>query len=147
VDGADEIDRKNRMIKGGGGAHVREKILASSSQTMIVIVDETKLVSSIGSRNLPVEILPYGAAQTRKKLEFMGFQGRWRIRRDETLFSTENGNLLFDLECTDAMRYPEEVEKKIRNCIGVVDTGLFLHLASLVIVGKLDGTTDVIVFR
>ena len=92
VDGADEIDPKKRMIKGRGGAHVREKILASSSDEMVVIVDETKVVKHLGKAHLPVEILFYGSPATRQKIEDLGFQGKWRMNADGTLFITENGN-------------------------------------------------------
>ena len=80
VDGADEIDPLKRMIKGGGGAHVREKILAANSHEMIVIVDETKRVSKVGVGKLPVEILFFGSPATRNNLEKMGYFGKWRIK-------------------------------------------------------------------
>ncbi len=145
VDGADEIDPKKRMIKGGGGAHVRERILAASSAEMIVIVDESKLVSSIGHTKLPVEILPYGSIFTAKKIEHLGFSGKWRCCDNSTLnqelFVTENGNFLFDIYFQSPPANPEKMHEDILQIPGVVDTGFFFNMASRVIVGKSDGTT------
>jgi ribose 5-phosphate isomerase A len=144
VDGADEIDAKKRMIKGGGGAHVREKILASSSDEMIVIVDETKLVPSIGHCKLPVEILFFGSPATRRKLEDLGYSGKWRLNPDHTLFITENGNVLFDLFFDAPPLSPENDEDQIIRVPGVVDTGFFFHLAGRVLVGYQDGRVQII---
>lgn len=145
VDGADEIDTKKRMIKGGGGAHVREKILACASGEMVVIVDETKLVPSIGYSKLPVEILFYGSPSTRSKIEEIGFGGKWRQNDDqETLFITENGNLIFDIHFEAPPETPEEVHQMIRSIPGVVDTGFFFNLAGRVIVGYHNGKVEIL---
>lgn len=145
VDGADEIDPKKRMVKGGGGAHVREKILAASSAEMIVIVDESKLVSSLGKAKIPVEILPYGSTFTRKKIEALGFIGKWRCNSasslSQELFVTENGNFLFDIHCKAPIESPEKMEMQLLQIPGVVDTGFFFHIAGRVIVGKSNGST------
>jgi len=143
VDGADEIDPKKRMIKGGGGAHVREKILAASSGEMIVVVDETKLVKQLGKAKLPIEVLLYGSPATRSKLEQAGYPGKWRTHEDGTLFVTENGNLLFDVVFPKLPQFPEEDHALITQIPGVVDTGFFFDLAGRVVVGYLDGMTDV----
>lgn len=139
VDGADEIDRYKRMIKGGGGAHVREKILASSSGEMIVIVDETKVVDSIGKAKLPVEILFYGSPATRMKLENLGYKGTFRLHPDGSLFITENGNLLFDIAFASPPADPEKEHLQIIKVPGVVDTGFFFHLAGRVFIASFDG--------
>lgn len=143
VDGADEIDSQKRMIKGGGGAHVREKILASSSHEMVVIIDETKRVSFLGKAKLPVEILFYGSPATRKKLEDLGFQGKWRMNQDSTLFITENGNLIFDIIFQEPLSNPEEKHLQLLQVPGVLDTGFFFQLAGRVIIGRQDGTTEI----
>jgi ribose 5-phosphate isomerase A len=143
VDGADEIDPKKRMIKGGGGAHVREKILASSSGEMVVIVDESKLVPSVGRGKLPVEILFYGSPATRMKVEELGYHGRWRMNEDETLFITENGNLILDLHFDSPPPAPEQLHEAILTIPGVIDTGFFFDLAGRVIVGYRDGKTQI----
>ncbi len=143
VDGADEVDPQKRMIKGAGGAHVREKILASSSREMIVIVDETKLVPALGKAKLPVEILFYGSPATRMKLESIGFKGKWRMNEDGTLFVTENGNLLFDLQFESPLADPEQEHAKILQIPGVIDTGFFFGLAGRLVIGYSDGSVTV----
>lgn len=142
IDGADEIDAKKRMIKGGGGAHVREKILASASRELIVIVDETKLVSQLGQTKLPVEILFYGSPITRMKIEELGYTGQWRMQKDGTLFITENGNLIFDIHFAKPPETPESMHQAIIQIPGVIDTGFFFNLAGRVIVGYADGRTN-----
>jgi ribose 5-phosphate isomerase A len=144
VDGADEIDGKKRMIKGGGGAHVREKILAAASDEMVVIVDASKLVSSVGVGKLPVEILFFGAPSTRKKLENAGYQGQWRMDDLGSLYITENGNLLFDIEFETPPKAPEKDHELMRSIPGVVDTGFFFGYAKRVIVGYPDGTVKIL---
>ncbi len=143
VDGADEIDSKKRMIKGGGGAHVREKILASSSDEMIVIVDNSKLVPAIGTKKLPVEVMFYGSPATRMKIEELGQKGKWRMNEDGTLFITENGNLLYDIVFDSPPKAPEHLHEALVNIPGVIDTGFFFHLAGRVIVGYPEGKTEV----
>lgn len=144
VDGADEIDPQKRMIKGGGGAHVREKILASSSNEMVVIVDETKLVERVGTSKLPVEILFYGSSATKRKLEKMGYQCKWRMNKDGSLFLSDNGNIILDIFFDAPPIDPEHEHSKIIHVPGVVDTGFFFGLAGRVIIGYLNGKVEVI---
>ena len=143
VDGADEIDPKKRMIKGGGGAHVREKILASASAEMVVIVDESKLVPALGRAKLPVEILFYGSPSTRQKIEEMGYRGSWRLGPDGSFYITENGNLLFDIQFPSPPLHPEKEHSQLIQIPGVIDTGFFFDIAGRVIVGYSDGRTAV----
>jgi ribose 5-phosphate isomerase A len=143
VDGADEIDPKKRMIKGGGGAHVREKILAAASHEMVVIVDETKLVPSLGRHKLPVEVLFYGSPSTRKKIERAGYTGQWRLSEDGNLFLTENGNLLFDIQFPAPLSSPERDHERLIQIPGVVDTGFFFGLAGRVVIGFFDGHVEI----
>lgn len=142
VDGADEIDPQKRMIKGGGGAHLREKILASSSREMIVIVDESKIVAALGKAKLPVEILYFGSPATRMKIEALGYLGKWRMNLDHTLYLTENGNLLYDIEFSTLLTHPERDHQKISEIPGVIDTGFFFHLAGRVVIGYSDGRVE-----
>lgn len=140
VDGADEIDPLYRMIKGGGGAHLREKILASSSHEMTVIIDESKLVPSVGRGKLPIEVLFYGSPATRSKIEKLGFSGKWRLNpNDATLFITENGNLLFDLTFDSPPASPEELDRQLKQIPGVIETGFFFNMAKRLIIGYSDG--------
>lgn len=142
VDGADEIDHQKQMIKGGGGALVREKILAVSSKKMVVIIDESKLVSALGKGKLPVEILPYGAEFTYKKIEALGLQGSWREDSSKNRWITDNKNYIFDITFMAPPQDPEKIHEEILKIPGVIDTGFFFNIASLVIIGKADSSTQ-----
>jgi ribose 5-phosphate isomerase A len=139
VDGADEIDPLKRMIKGKGGALVKEKILASMSREMIVIVDQSKLVDHLGKDVLPVEIIPYAYGSTLHHLEKLGYKGTLRKKDDGNLYITENHNYIYDIAFSSPTLHPEKDHEMIRNIPGVVDTGFFFHLAGRVIVGFFDG--------
>jgi ribose 5-phosphate isomerase A len=143
VDGADEIDSEKRMIKGGGGALLREKILAKMSREMVVIVDETKLVSKLGKQKLPVEIVPFAHKATIYQINQLGFSGTLRYQSNGKVFVTDNGNHLFDIELNpETLRLPEDHEQ-ILQIPGVVETGFFLNLAGRIIIGFCDGTVVV----
>ena len=139
-DGADEVDPQKRMIKGGGGAHVREKILASTSQKMIVMIDETKLVSTLGKFGLPVEIIPFGFHATIAKLHRWGFGGTLRLNSQGKIFITDNGNFLFDIRTPSLFPHPEEANDLLLKIPGVVDTGFFFNLATSLLIGYADGS-------
>jgi len=143
VDGADEIDSLKRMIKGGGGAHVREKILAYNSHEMVIIIDETKRVPKVGVGHLPIEILLFGSPATRSTLEKMGYPGKWRLNPDGSLFMTDNNNLIYDAAFDMPPPYPEQVHEEMIHVPGVVDTGFFFNMAGRVVVGYFDGHVDV----
>ena len=143
VDGADEIDHQKRMIKGGGGAHTREKILAASSHELIIIVDQTKLVERIGHCKLPIEILSYGAPSTRHRIEQLGLQGQWRLKSDNHPFITDNGNPLFDIHFATPPHAPEQLNDQLLRIAGVVDTGFFFNLAGRVVIGHPNGAIEV----
>lgn len=138
VDGADEIDPQKRMIKGGGGAFVREKILASTSKEMVVIIDETKQVSALGNVPLPVEIIPFGCHATIEKLQKLDYDGH--LRGDRVPFLTENGNYIFDIHFNELLKNPEEHHMRIISIPGVIDTGFFFNMAGRVITGSANGT-------
>ncbi len=143
VDGADEIDPQKRLIKGRGGALLREKIIASMSQEVIIIVDETKLVPKLGKCPLPVEIIPFGFLSTIHKLEKLGFLGQLR-QKNNTLLMTENGNYIYDIRLSPETTSPSEDNQRIIQVPGVIETGFFLELAGRVIVGFLDGRLQMI---
>lgn len=143
VDGADEIDPQKRMIKGGGGAHVREKVVAAMSDELIIIVDEHKEVEALGHVPLPVEILPFAYKATMSHLQRLGLTGSLRLKDEQTLFITENDNYLYDIHFSEPCDQPEEVESMIKNIPGVVDTGFFFSLATKVIVGYADGHVEI----
>ncbi|NGX37252.1 MAG: Ribose-5-phosphate isomerase A [Chlamydiae bacterium] len=139
VDGADEVDAQKRLIKGAGGALVREKIIANMSKEMIVIADESKLVEKLGKALLPVEIVPFCAEATRKQLADLGFKGQWR--KD---YVTDNHNWILDIAFPSPLDDPEKVHLEILQNPGVVQTGFFFHLAKRVVVGNSDGSARVI---
>lgn len=139
VDGADEIDPAKNMIKGGGGALLREKLLATSTSKMVVIVDETKLVSHLGKSPLPVEISPFVFHTTIHRLEQEGYRGVLRLNKEKKPFITDNGNYIFDIQYTEPILDPVNEEKRLKLITGVLETGLFCHLAKLVVIGYNNG--------
>ena len=143
IDGADEIDLEKRMIKGRGGAHVREKIIAYSSQELLIIVDATKCVSQLGRGTLPVEILFFGFSATRYQLEQLGYFGQWRTSEEGSLFLSDNGNPIYDITFASPPHSPEREHQRLKEVPGVVDTGFFFRLATRVIVGFPDGHIEV----
>lgn len=140
VDGADEIDPEKQMIKGGGGALLREKILASMSKEMVVIVDESKLVDKLGSCKLPVEILPFAHLATVQKLQRRGYKGSIR-QAGSAPYLTENGNYIFDITLSKCR--PQEDHEAILQIPGVIETGFFIGYAGRVVIGFSDGTVQV----
>jgi len=140
VDGADEIDPQYRMIKGGGGALLREKILANISRKMVVIVDESKVVDRLGKHPLPVEILPFCREATIDKIQKLGFRGYLRAYERDGLVKTDNENLIYDIYFESPRTTPESDHDKLIKIPGVLETGFFFNLATHVLVGKVDGT-------
>ncbi len=139
IDGADQVERGTlAMVKGLGGALLREKIVASASRRMIVVVDETKLVDRLGDHTpLPVEIVPFGWEVVMDRLAAL--DGRPQLRRqDATPFVTDNGNYIADCRFA-AITDPARLEARLAAIVGVVESGLFLGLASKVIVGSRHG--------
>ncbi len=139
VDGADEIDPKKRMIKGAGGALVREKIVASMSRELIVIADESKLVPALGKCKLPVEIIPFAKAATVHHIHKAGYKGEFRKSPDGNLYVTDNGNLIYDIQFNNPRQQPEKDHETLIHIPGVVDTGFFFNLAGRMVIGFLDG--------
>lgn len=143
IDGADEIDHHKNMIKGGGGALLREKLLAQASKEMIVIIDETKLVDHLGNHPLPIEIVPFVYRSTLHRLEEQGYQGILRLDRENKPFVTDNGNYIFDIQYSHFILNPQKEQERLKNITGVVETGLFFHIAHRIIIGYEDGCVKV----
>lgn len=143
VDGADEVDGRFRLIKGGGGCLLREKIIASASDLMVVVVDETKLVSDLGAYPLPVEVDPFAFTITAKKvfdaLRQAGVKSpdiNLRRKGDGPQpFLTDGGNYILDCACR-RIPDPEEAAENLAAIPGVVEHGLFIDLARVLIVGE-----------
>jgi ribose 5-phosphate isomerase A len=139
IDGTDEIDSELRLIKGGGGALLREKVVASSAQRFVIIADVTKQVAQLGLKApVPVEIIPFAAMPVRKRLEALG--ALIRIRKlGDGIYRTDNGNMILDCFFTQGIADPEALQASIRGIAGVVETGLFLHMAQQAIIGGPEG--------
>lgn len=134
IDGADEVDPQLDLIKGYGRALVREKIVASSSKRLIILVGEEKLVPRLGTRGrLPVEVVPFGLPLCARRLQEMGCQPV-TFHKDGRVFVTDNGNHILDCQI-GALANPRQFEAEVRTIPGVVDTGLFLGMADTVLVG------------
>ncbi|MGO4276570.1 ribose-5-phosphate isomerase RpiA, partial [Paenibacillus sp. TAF58] len=138
IDGADEVDTQLNLIKGGGGALVREKILAINSKRFFVIVDESKRVDYLGQFPLPVEIVPFAANLTINKLKELGCKTRIRVSKDKE-YMTDNGNIIVDCNF-EKIDEPIELNKQINLIPGVVDNGLFTRMVSSLVIGYNDGT-------
>jgi ribose 5-phosphate isomerase A len=133
VDGADEVDPHCNLIKGYGGALVREKIVAAASRRLVILVGPEKLVPVLGSHGiLPVEVVPFGLALCRRRLAAMGWVPQPRAD-DGKLFVTDNGNYILDCRVSPLDR-PEELEQEVCAIPGVVGTGLFLGMADTVLI-------------
>jgi len=130
IDGADEIDEKLNLIKGGGGALLREKIVAAASKMEVIVADERKLVKKF-SFPLPVEVVKFGWRRTADKLSSMGFKPHLRHG-----FVTDNGNYILDCEYEEL---DEGMEGKINSIPGVVENGLFINMADIAIIAFKNG--------
>src|SRR5580698_8083831 len=142
VDGADEVDPKLRLIKGGGGALLREKIVASASKRMVVIADSIKLVPRLGAFPLPIEVVPFGLAATRQHIERafaqLGLAGPIRLRGGSSPFVTDGGHYILDCSL-GAIAEPEELSQILSPIPGVVEHGLFIGLAHAAIIADAEG--------
>ncbi|WP_133580304.1 ribose-5-phosphate isomerase RpiA [Aureibacillus halotolerans] len=137
IDGADEIDPQFQLIKGGGGALLREKIVAKASRRMIVVADESKLVDVLGTFKLPVEVVPYGWEKTAFDIQLM--EGTPHLRKDgDNTYMTDNGNYILDVDFYP-IREPRKLSEALNQLPGVVENGLFIDLAETILVGTSDG--------
>lgn len=139
VDGADEIGPGLALIKGGGGALLREKLVAAASRRMVVVADSSKRVDRLGRFPLPVEIVPFGAATTIRRigaaLERLGLPATATVRsRDGAPILTDNGNPLVDL-ALGTIPDPDRLGAELKGVLGVVEHGLFLGLADTALIG------------
>jgi ribose 5-phosphate isomerase A len=139
IDGADEVDPGFNMIKGKGGAHTREKIVASAAKKVLIMVDRTKLVKRLGKRaRVPVEVLPFEYKFTMRKLSQLNGKSILRTTSAGKPFVTDNGNYIIDVKFRQISR-PAELETKINAVPGVVENGLFVDVADEVLVGHESG--------
>ncbi len=145
IDGADEVDPNKNLIKGGGAAHTREKIVDSLADLFIVVVDSSKLVERLGSTfPLPLEVLPVAISPVTKAVEKLGGtpELRMAVKKDGPVI-TDQGNMIIDVKF-DAIDNPAEMEKTLNNIPGVLDNGLFVNVADIILVGEVkDGQPSV----
>lgn len=140
IDGADEVDTKFQLIKGGGACHVQEKLVAALAKKFIVVVDSTKLVEKLNlDFKLPVEVLPSAWKQVQKTLINLGGEGNLRMAQKKAgPIVTDQGNLILDLTFRNGIDQPELLESQINNIPGVLENGLFVNLTDEVLVGKVE---------
>ncbi len=131
IDGADEVDLELNLIKGGGGALLREKIIANAANNFIVVADSDKNVDTLGTFPLPIEVVPFGYEMTVKHIRELGGSPKLR-QMDGTPYLTDNGNYIIDSSFQEITN-PGELEKNLNHIPGVVDNGLFVGMADIVI--------------
>jgi ribose 5-phosphate isomerase A len=143
IDGADEVDPRKNLIKGGGGAHVRERIVADAAKELIVVVDESKLVEVLGRAFLlPVEVLPFGWRHSARRIEATGCTTQRREQGGEP-FVTDNGNWIVDCKY-DGIEDPALLDAQLGGLTGVVGHGLFVGIAGRVVVADAAGKVRVL---
>ena len=149
IDGADEVDPENNLIKGGGGALLMEKIVASYSKQLIIIVDSSKIVSNLGKFPLPIEVVQFGSERIKDSVErllvSLGYQmPKVTFRRSETnKYVTDQHNYILDLHLNEILD-AKALSLGLLKLVGVVEVGLFMDMASKIIIGDDDGSCKVI---
>lgn len=145
IDGADEVDPNKNLIKGGGAAHTREKLVDSLADLFIVVVDSSKLVDRLGSTfPLPIEVLPIAVTPVSRAIQKLGGHPELRmgVKKDGPVI-TDQGNMILDVQF-DAIDNPAELEKTLNNIPGVLDNGLFVGVADLILVGEIQDGQPVV---
>jgi len=146
IDGADQVElRTLNVVKGGGGAMLREKIVDSAARTLAIVVDERKLAQHLGDKqSIPVEVLPFAYKSVQVKITNMG--GRARLRESQEKVGpviTDNGNFILDADF-NRIEKPVLLDRRLKMLPGVLETGLFLKMVDCVYVGRKDGKVDVL---
>jgi ribose 5-phosphate isomerase A len=141
IDGADEVDAKLNLIKGGGGALLREKVVASVTKKMVVVADSGKIVSALGKFPLPVEVISFARTVVEKKIVALGAMPKLRTKSDGTPYLTDNGNQILDCSFGKIVD-PPALARELDDMPGVVGHGLFIGLAKLALVGRGDGVEE-----
>ena len=146
IDGADEVDPNFQLIKGGGACHVREKLVASKANKLLIVVDETKLVKILNNVfPLPVEVIPSAWKQVKDEIEEMNGVSTLRMALKKAgPVVTDQGNLILDVLFTDGIKNPKDLEIQINNIPGVLENGLFVDLADKVLVGKMNNNIPIL---
>lgn len=144
IDGADEIDARFDMIKGGGGALLREKVVAALSKHEVIVVDRSKVVERLGVRFLlPVEVVPFARATVARKIAQLGATWTLRMREAREVYLTDNGNEILDCKFPGGIADAPALERALDEIPGVVESGLFIGLAHTLILGDEEGQVEV----
>ena len=140
IDGADEVDPRFQLIKGGGACHVREKLVASKANKLLIVVDQTKLVQNLNKVfPLPVEVLPSAWNQVKELITEMNGVSSLRMATQKAgPVVTDQGNLILDVLFNNGINDPKDIEMRINNIPGVLENGLFVDLTDKVLVGKIE---------
>ena len=146
IDGADEVDPRFQLIKGGGACHVREKLVASKANKLLIVVDETKLVQNLNqSFPLPVEVLPNAWKFVKDVISEMHGNSTLRMATKKAgPVVTDQGNLILDVLFNHGIENPKDIEMSVNNIPGVLENGLFVDLADKVLVGKIENNTPIV---
>jgi ribose 5-phosphate isomerase A len=142
IDGADEVGPGLSLIKGGGGALLREKIVESAARRFIVVADSTKLVATLGRFPLPVEVIQMALPIVTHKLQALGLNPKLRHHPDGSLYITDENNVILDCAC-GSIPDPAKTAADIRAIVGVVEHGLFLNMASLALIAGENGIREI----
>ena len=146
IDGADEVNPYHQLIKGGGGCHVREKLVASKADKLLIVVDQTKLVKNLNEVfPLPIEVIPSAWKQVKDVITKMNATCKLRMaERKAGPVVTDEGNLILDVLFNGGIKNPKKVEVEINNIPGVLENGLFVDLTYKVLVGKIEDNNPVV---
>ena len=146
IDGADEVDPEFQLIKGGGACHVREKLVASKANKLLIVVDETKLVQNLNQVfPLPIEVLPSAWKQVKDIISEMSGVSNLRMATKKAgPVVTDQGNLILDVLFNEGIKNPKDLEICINNIPGVLENGLFVDLTDKVLVGKIHNNTPIL---
>jgi ribose 5-phosphate isomerase A len=137
IDGADEVDPQLNLIKGGGGALTREKVIASASKKMVVVADSSKVVAVLGQFPLPVEVISFARTVVERKIVSFGASPKLRMKADGNPFLTDNGNQILDCSF-GKIGDPLALAQVLSDTPGIVEHGLFIGLATLALIGRAD---------
>lgn len=144
IDGADEIDPDFQLVKGGGGALLREKVVASITAREVIVVGEGKVVDRLGRTFLlPVEVVPFARPTVSRALRALGCEPILRLDGPGEAYVTDNGNHILDCRFADGIEDPRTLERELAVIPGLVESGLFIDLAHVLVIGHADGSAEV----